>query len=72
MERGVTNRQREVLQLFAAGLSAKEVAVELKIHEAGVLNQVYRARAKLTGLARRPVRSREEAVLVARELGLIE
>lgn len=72
MERRLTKRQLEVLRLLAGGHSTREVAAELQIGEMIVNNDVYHARAKLTGLARKPVRNREETVAVAREQGLIE
>lgn len=72
MERKLTDGEKEILQLLRDGLSTKQVAAELKISEMVVNNKVYRARAKLMGLTGRPVRNREEAVVVAREQGIIE
>lgn len=72
MERRLTYRQREILRLFAKGLSTKEVAAELGIRETMVNNDAYHARAKLMGLTGKPVRSRGEAVAVALEQGIIE
>lgn len=72
MKRELTDRQREVLRLLGGRLTTREVAAKLGVSQAKVQNDVYLARAKLTGLIGRAVRTREQAIAVAREQGFIE
>lgn len=62
---GITAREREVLQLLAAGRSNKEIARHLGVSPNTVKTHVARLFAKL-GVARRT-----EAIGLARELGIV-
>jgi DNA-binding NarL/FixJ family response regulator len=61
----LTDREREVLQALARGLSNREIADELVITEGTVKNHVSNLIEKLG------VRDRTQAVLRGQELGLI-
>ena len=62
---GITGREREVLQLLAAGRSNKEIARDLGLSPNTVKTHVARLFEKL-GVARRT-----EAIGLARELGIV-
>ena len=62
---GITERERQVLQLLADGRSNKEIAAQLRLSPNTVKTHVASLFAKLR------VARRTEAILVARELGLI-
>lgn len=62
----LTKRQREVLQLLAAGVPAKAIAAQLGVVEATVRNHI---RAILVAL---DAHSQLEAIANARRLKLIE
>ena len=62
---GITGREREVLQLLAAGRSNKELARDLGLSPNTVKTHVARLFEKL-GVARRT-----EAIGLARELGIV-
>lgn len=61
----LTEREREILQLLAQGLSNREIAQRLFLAEGTVKNYVTRILGKLG------VRDRTQAALRARELGLL-
>ena len=56
-------RQRRILDLVSAGLSNKEVAIELDLHEKTIKHQMTRIFAKLS------VSNRTEAAMVFRDAG---
>ena len=60
----LTDREREVLKLVAAGLSNKRVALRLDLHEKTVKHHMTRILAKLN------VSNRTEAALVMHRLGV--
>ncbi len=62
---GITDREREVLQLLADGRSNKEIAARLGLSPNTVKTHVARLFEKLR------VARRTEAILLARELGLV-
>jgi DNA-binding NarL/FixJ family response regulator len=62
---GITEREREVLQLLADGRSNKEIAARLGLSPNTVKTHVARLFEKLK------VARRTEAILLARELGLV-
>jgi DNA-binding CsgD family transcriptional regulator len=62
---GITEREREVLQLLADGRSNKEIAARLGLSPNTVKTHVARLFEKLK------VARRTEAILLARELGLL-
>jgi DNA-binding NarL/FixJ family response regulator len=62
---GISPREREVLELLAAGLSNKEIAERLHVSPHTVKTHVARLYEKLDA------RRRTEAILKARELGLL-
>ena len=62
---GITEREREVLQLLASGRSNKEIAARLELSPNTVKTHVARLFEKLR------VARRTEAILLARELGLV-
>jgi DNA-binding CsgD family transcriptional regulator len=62
---GITEREREVLELLADGLSNKEIAARLGLSPNTVKTHVSRLFEKLR------VARRTEAILLARELGLV-
>ena len=62
---GITEREREVLHLLAAGCSNKEIARELSLSPNTVKTHVARLFGKLR------VARRTQAVGLARELGLV-
>jgi DNA-binding CsgD family transcriptional regulator len=62
---GITERERQVLQLLADGRSNKEIAAQLELSPNTVKTHVARLFEKLS------VARRTEAILYARELGLI-
>ncbi|MDR7270066.1 DNA-binding NarL/FixJ family response regulator [Pelomonas saccharophila] len=62
---GISPREREVLELLAAGLSNKEIADKLHMSPHTVKTHVARLFEKLDA------RRRTEAILKARELGLL-
>lgn len=62
---GITERERQVLQLLADGRSNKEIAARLELSPNTVKTHVARLFEKLR------VARRTEAILVARELGLV-
>ncbi len=61
----LTDREREVLRLLAAGASTKAIAKQLFISSSTVRNHITKILAKLD------VRSRLEAVTLAMRSGLI-
>lgn len=63
---GITDREREVLQLLAAGRSNKEIARHLGVSPNTVKTHVARLFEKLD------VGRRTEAIGLARELGLVQ
>lgn len=62
---GISPREREVLELLAAGLANKEIAERLHVSPHTVKTHVARLFEKLGA------RRRTEAILKARELGLL-
>ena len=62
---GISPREREVLELLAAGLSNKQIADKLNVSPHTVKTHVARLFEKLDA------RRRTEAILKARELGLL-
>ena len=62
---GISPREREVLELLAAGLSNKEIADKLHVSPHTVKTHVAKLYEKLDA------RRRTEAILKARELGLL-
>jgi DNA-binding CsgD family transcriptional regulator len=62
---GITDRERQVLQLLADGRSNKEIAARLELSPNTVKTHVARLFEKLR------VARRTEAILLARELGLV-
>ena len=62
---GITEREREVLQLLAEGRSNKEIALRLELSPNTVKTHVARLFEKLR------VARRTQAILLGRELGLI-
>jgi DNA-binding CsgD family transcriptional regulator len=62
---GISPREREVLELLAAGLSNKEIAERLHVSPHTVKTHVAHLYEKLDA------RRRTEAILKARELGLL-
>lgn len=62
---GISPREREVLELLAAGLANKEIADRLNVSPHTVKTHVGRLYEKLGA------RRRTEAILKARELGLL-
>lgn len=62
---GITERERQVLQLLADGRSNKEIAAQLGLSPNTVKTHVARLFDKLR------VARRTEAILLARELGLV-
>jgi DNA-binding NarL/FixJ family response regulator len=62
---GITERERQVLQLLADGRSNKEIAARLELSPNTVKTHVARLFEKLR------VARRTEAILIARELGLV-
>jgi DNA-binding CsgD family transcriptional regulator len=62
---GITDRERQVLQLLADGRSNKEIAARLGLSPNTVKTHVARLFEKLR------VARRTEAILLARELGLV-
>lgn len=62
---GITARERQVLQLLADGRSNKEIAARLELSPNTVKTHVARLFEKLQ------VSRRTEAILLARELGLL-
>lgn len=62
---GITERERQVLQLLADGRSNKEIAARLGLSPNTVKTHVARLFEKLR------VARRTEAILLARELGLV-
>jgi DNA-binding NarL/FixJ family response regulator len=62
---GITERERQVLQLLADGRSNKEIAAQLELSPHTVKTHVAHLFEKLR------VTRRTEAILLARELGLV-
>lgn len=62
---GITEREREVLQLLADGRSNKEIAARLELSPNTVKTHIARLFEKLR------VARRTQAILLARELGLV-
>jgi RNA polymerase sigma factor (sigma-70 family) len=62
---GITERERQVLQLLADGRSNKEIAAQLGVSPNTVKTHVARLFEKLQ------VGRRTEAIQLARELGLV-
>ena len=62
---GITERERQVLQLLAEGRSNKEIAARLELSPNTVKTHIARLFGKLR------VARRTEAILLARELGLV-
>ncbi|MGQ3053097.1 MAG: response regulator transcription factor [Roseateles sp.] len=62
---GISPREREVLELLAAGLANKEIAARLHVSPHTVKTHVAKLYEKLGA------RRRTEAILKARELGLL-
>ncbi len=62
---GITERERQVLQLLADGRSNKEIAARLSLSPNTVKTHIARLYEKLR------VARRTEAILLARELGLV-
>jgi len=62
---GISGREREVLQLLAAGRSNKEIARQLEVSPNTVKTHVSKLFEKLA------VRRRTEAISKARELGIL-
>jgi DNA-binding NarL/FixJ family response regulator len=62
---GITERERQVLQLLADGRSNKEIAAQLGLSPNTVKTHVARLFEKLR------VARRTEAIVLARELGLV-
>jgi DNA-binding NarL/FixJ family response regulator len=62
---GISSREREVLELLAAGRSNKEIARQLDVSPNTVKTHVAKLFEKMS------VRRRTEAILRARELGMI-
>ena len=62
---GITERERQVLQLLADGRSNKEIAARLGLSHNTVKTHIARLFEKLR------VARRTEAILLARELGLV-
>jgi DNA-binding NarL/FixJ family response regulator len=62
---GITERERQVLQLLAEGRSNKEIAARLELSPNTVKTHIARLFEKLR------VTRRTEAILLARELGLV-
>jgi len=65
VELGITNRELEILQLIARGMSNREIAEHLFVSENTVKTHSSRLFDKLTA------RRRTQAVQIAKEIGLI-